>query len=218
MASGRKPPLDVVGFFARIGEEQLVRTSSKNQAIFSQGDNADAVFYIIQGTIKLTVVSKLGQGAILTMLEPGTFFGEACLTRQTVRRATAWAREACSVLRIPKAMMLHILKTEPTFAELFITHLLSHAARVEGELIDQLFNSCEKRLARLLLVMADFGKKGRQPQATIPKISQESLAEMVGTTRSRVSFFMNKFRRQGFIEYNGILRLHSSLLTVVLKD
>lgn len=218
MASSRKPPLNVVAFFARTGEEQSVVDSSKNEAIFSQGDNADAVFYILQGTIKLTVVSKLGKEAILTMLEPGTFFGESCLTGQTVRRATAWAREACRVLRIPKATMLQILRTEPTFAELFITHLLSHAARVEGELIDQLFNSCEKRLARLLLLLADFGKKGRQPQAAIPKISQESLAEMVGTTRSRVSFFMNKFRRQGFIEYNGILRVHSSLLTVVLQD
>ena len=218
MTSARKPPLDIVAFFAGVGGEQSVLASSKNQAIFSQGDSADAVFYILEGTIKLTVVSKLGKEAILTMLEPGTFFGESCLTGQTVRRATAWTREACSVLRIPKAMMLHILRTEPSFADLFITHLLSHASRVEGELIDQLFNSCEKRLARLLLVLAEFGKKGRQPQATIPKISQESLAKMVGTTRSRVSFFMNKFRRQGFIEYNGILRVHSTLLTVVLQD
>lgn len=218
MASDRKPPLDVVAFLVGTGKEKSILASSKNEAIFSQGDHADAVFYILEGTIKLTVVSKLGKEAILAMLEPGTFFGESCLTGQTVRRATARAREACSVLRIPKAIMLHILRTEPTFAELFIAHLLSHAARVEGELIDQLFNSSEKRLARLLLVLADFGKKGRQPQATIPKISQESLAEMVGTTRSRVSFFMNKFRKRGFIEYNGILRVHSSLLTVVLQD
>jgi CRP/FNR family cyclic AMP-dependent transcriptional regulator len=200
--SGRKPLLDFMAIFAHTGEDTSILACSKNEAIFSQGDNADAVFYILEGTIKLTVVSQLGKEAILTMLEPGTFFGESCLTGHTGRRAT----------------MLQVLKTEPTFAESFITHLLSRAARVEGELIDQLFNSCEKRLARLLLVLADFGKKGRQPQATIPKISQQSLAEMVGTTRSRISFFMNRFRKQGFIEYNGILRVHSSLLTVVLQD
>jgi CRP/FNR family cyclic AMP-dependent transcriptional regulator len=216
--SGRKPLLDFMALFAHIGEDTSVLACSKNEAIFSQGDNADAVFYILEGTIKLTVVSELGKEAILTMLEPGTFFGESCLTGHTGRRATAWAREPCRVLRIPKATMLHALTTEPAFAESFITHLLSRAARVEGELIDQLFNSCEKRLARLLLVLADFGKKGRQPQATIPKISQQSLAEMVGTTRSRISFFMNRFRKQGFIEYNGTLRVHSSLLTVVLQD
>jgi CRP-like cAMP-binding protein len=184
---------------------------------FSQGDAAEAVFYIQKGKVKLTVVSQQGKEAVLAILEPGAFFGEDCLAGQIVRMVTATAVEASSIVRIDKDAMIRVLHEEPTFAELFMSYLLAHSIRIQEDLVDQLFNSSEKRLARVLLLMAHFGKEG-QPETVIPKISQETLAEMIGTTRSRVSFFMNKFRKMGFIEYNGKLHVHSSLMNVVLHD
>jgi len=175
------------------------------------------VFYIQTGKVKLTVVSQQGKEAVIAILERGAFFGESCLAGQSVRTATATAVEDCSLLRIDKEAMLLVLHQEPTFAELFMAYLLAHTIRIEEDLVDQLFNSSEKRLARVLLLLAHFGKEGK-PETVIAKISQETLAEMIGTTRSRVSFFMNKFRKLGFIEYNGELRVHSSLLNVILHD
>ncbi|HET9785674.1 MAG TPA: Crp/Fnr family transcriptional regulator [Pyrinomonadaceae bacterium] len=202
---------------AKIGDGRTVLTSRKKQTIFSQGDPADAVFYIQTGKVKLTVVSKQGKEAVVAMLEAGAFFGESCLIGQVVRLATATALEASSILRIAKETMLRMLSEEPSFSKFFTTYLLSHSMRIEEDLVDQLFNSSEKRLARALLLLARFGKEG-EPQSCIPNISQETLAEMIGTTRSRVSFFMNKFRKLGFIEYNGTLNVHSSLLNIVLHD
>ena len=176
-----------------------------------------AVFYIQTGKVKLTVVSEQGKEAVVAVLERESFFGESCLVGQTVRTATATALEDSSIVRIDKDAMIRMLHEEPAFAELFIAYLLAHTMRVEADLVDQLFNSSEKRLARVLLLMAHFGKEGK-PETVIPKISQETLAEMIGTTRSRVSFFMNKFRKLGFIDYNGELHVHSSLLNVVLHD
>jgi len=175
------------------------------------------VFYIQGGTVKLTVLSEQGKEAVIAILEPGSFFGEACLAGQHVRVETATALEASSVVRITKEAMLHVLHEEPAFAELFMTYLLTHSIRVQADLVDQLFNSSEKRLARVLLLLAHFGKEGK-PEPVIAKVSQETLAEMIGTTRSRVSFFMNKFRKLGFIDYNGGMHVHSSLLNVVLHD
>ena len=210
-------PFTAQSFLAKIGEGRTVLTSRKKQTIFSQGDAADAVFYIQTGKVKLTVVSKQGKEAVVAMLEAGAFFGESCLIGQVVRLATATALEASSILRITKETMLRMLSEEPSFSKFFTTYLLSHSMRIEEDLVDQLFNSSEKRLARALLLLARFGKEG-EPQACIPNISQETLAEMIGTTRSRVSFFMNKFRKLGFIEYNGTLNVHSSLLNIVLHD
>ncbi len=210
-------PFTAQSFLAKIGEGRTVLTSRKKQTIFSQGDTADAVFYIQTGKVKLTVVSKQGKEAVVAMLEAGAFFGESCLIGQVVRLATATALEASSVLRITRETMLRMLSEEPSFSKFFTTYLLSHSMRIEEDLVDQLFNSSEKRLARALLLLARFGKEG-EPQACIPNISQETLAEMIGTTRSRVSFFMNKFRKLGFIEYNGTLNVHSSLLSIVLHD
>jgi CRP-like cAMP-binding protein len=204
-------------FLAKIGEGRTVLASRKKQTIFSQGDAADAVFYIQTGKVKLTVVSKQGKEAVVAMLQTGAFFGESCLIGQAVRLSTATALEASSILRIAKDTMLRILNKEPSFSKFFTTYLLSHSMRIEADLVDQLFNSSEKRLARALLLLARFGKEG-EPQACIPNISQETLAEMIGTTRSRVSFFMNKFRKLGLIEYNGTLNVHSSLLSIVLHD
>ncbi len=187
------------------------------QSDISQGDAADAVFFVQTGKVKLSVVSQQGKEAILALLEPGAFFGESCLVGQMVRTATATAQEATTIARIDKAAMIRVLHEEPTFSELFMSYLLSHNMRIEEDLVDQLFNSSEKRLARILLLLAHFGKDGK-PETVIPKISQETLAEMVGTTRSRVSFFMNKFRKLGFIQYNGKVHVHSSLLNVVLHD
>jgi len=175
------------------------------------------VFYIQTGKVKLTVVSQQGKEAVIAILERGAFFGESCLAGLTVRTATATAVDDSSLVRIDKDAMIRVLHEEPAFAELFMTYLLAHTIRIEEDLVDQLFNSSEKRLARALLLLAHFGKEGK-PETVIAKISQETLAEMIGTTRSRVSFFMNKFRKLGFIEYNGELRVHSSLLNVVLHD
>jgi CRP-like cAMP-binding protein len=204
-------------FLAKVGSGKSMLQSSKPQLIFSQGDAADAVFYVQAGQVKLTVVSEQGKEAIIAMLEPGSFFGEGCLAGQLVCMATATTLGKSVLVRIDKQAMIHVLHNEPSFSELFLAYLLSRNIRIQEDLVDQLFNSSEKRLARTLLLLAHFGKEGKS-EAIIPKISQEILAEMVGTTRSRVSFFMNKFRRLGFLEYNGGVHVHSSLLNVVLHD
>ena len=185
--------------------------------MFSQGDPAHAVFYIQKGKIKLTVVSKEGKEAVVAILGFGDFFGEGCLAGQSVRMATATTMSVCSIMRLEKAGVVRLLHEQPAFSDLLLHHLLSRNIRIEEDLVDQLFNSSEKRLARVLLLLANFGKDGK-PEAVIPKISQETLAEIVGTTRSRVSFFMNRFRKMGFIDYNGGLEVHSSLLNVILHD
>lgn len=189
----------------------------KNQKIFRQGDAADAVFYIQRGRVKITVVSVHGKEAVIAILGKDEFTGEGCLGGQTVRISTATAMSECEIMRIEKDAIISILHREPAFSEVFVAHLLSRTIRVEADLVDQLFNSSEKRLARALLLLANFGKAGK-PEPIIAKVSQETLAEMIGTTRSRVSFFMNKFRKLGFISYNGKLEVHSSLLNVVLHD
>src|SRR6266403_3574742 len=214
---GKPPPFDPKTFLARVGAGKTRAELLKRQIVFAQGDPADAVFYIQKGKIELRILSQQGKEAILAILDVGDFFGEGCLAGQPLRMATAVAATECSVMRLEKSAMIAVLHTEPVFSALFISYLLTRNIRIEEDLVDQLFNSSEKRLARLLLLLANFGKKGK-PKAMIPKVSQESLAEMIGTTRSRVSFFMNKFRKLGFIEYNGGLSVHSSLLNVVLHD
>jgi CRP/FNR family cyclic AMP-dependent transcriptional regulator len=189
----------------------------QNQVIFSQGEAADSVFYIQKGNVKLTVISQHGKEAIVGILKPGDFFGEGCLAGQLRRMATATALSDCSVTWLAKNDVIRVLRDKPAFSALFLNFLLSRNIKIEEDLVDQLFNSSEQRLARVLLLLANFGKEGR-PELVIPKISQENLAEMIGTTRSRVSFFMNKFRKLGFIHYNGGLEVHSSLLNVVLHD
>jgi CRP-like cAMP-binding protein len=189
----------------------------KKQTIFSQGDNADAVFYVQTGKVKLTVVSKTGKEATIGILGEGDFFGEGSLAGQVLRMGSATALTDCSILRIDKNSMVKALHREHEVSDMFVTYLLARNIRYEEDLVDQLFNSSEKRLARILLLLAHFGKEGI-PEAVVPKISQETLAEMIGTTRSRVSFFMNRFRKLGFIHYNGGLQVHSSLLHVVLHD
>jgi len=213
----RTTPFNPQTFLTKIGRGGTSLTSSKKQVLFSQGDAAEAVFYIQEGKVKLTVVSQQGKEAIVAILEQGSFFGESCLAGQTVRMSTATALENSSIVRIDKDAMIRVLHEEPTFAELFMSYLLSHSIRIQEDLVDQLFNSSEKRLARALLLLAHFGKEGK-PEPVIAKVSQETLAEMIGTTRSRVSFFMNKFRKLGFIDYNGGLYVHSSLLNIVLHD
>ena len=215
MARKPTPPFHPHTFLTKVSSGKTSLPVPKHQTVFSQGDAADAVFLIQTGKVKLSVVSREGKEAVLAILEPGAFFGESCLAGQTVRMATATAQEASTLVRIAKQAMIRVLHKEPTFSELFMSYLLSHSMRIEEDLVDQLFNSSEKRLARVLLLLAHFGKDGK-PETVIPKISQETLAEMIGTTRSRVSFFMNKFRKLGFIEYNGELHVHSSLLNVVL--
>jgi CRP/FNR family transcriptional regulator, cyclic AMP receptor protein len=185
--------------------------------IFSQGDTADSIFYTLRGKIKILVTSKQGREAVVALLGEGDFFGEGCLIGQPLRLATATSMTGATVMRVEKSEMLRLPHTEPDFAEVFTAHLLTRNSRVEADLVDHLFNSSEKRLARTLLLLANFGKEGR-PEPITTKISQGILAEMIGTTRPRVSFFMNKFRKLGFIEYNGGLKVHSSLLSVVLRD
>jgi CRP-like cAMP-binding protein len=204
-------------FLNQAGSGKTNLTYPKKQILFSQGDKADAVFYIQAGNVKLTVVSEQGKEAIVAVLEKGSFFGEGCLAGQLVCMATATTAEDSTIVRIDKQAMIRVLHNEPTFSELFLTYLLTRNIRIQEDLVDQLFNSSEKRLARVLLLMAHFGKEGKS-DAIIPKISQEALAEMIGTTRSRVSFFMNKFRKLGFLDYNGSVHVHSSLLNVVLHD
>jgi CRP/FNR family transcriptional regulator, cyclic AMP receptor protein len=204
-------------FLAHIGAGRTLAAYRPRSLIFAQGDAADAVFYIQRGQVQLTVVSAQGKEAVIAILEAQAFFGEGCLAGQPQRIATATAHTDCALMRIEKSAMMRVLRDEPAFAALFTAYLLSRNNRIEEDLIDQLFNSSEKRLARVLLLLAHFGKDGHT-ELVIPKISQETLAEMVGTTRSRVSFFLNKFRKLGFIDYNGGLHVHSSLLTVVLHD
>jgi CRP/FNR family transcriptional regulator, cyclic AMP receptor protein len=204
-------------FLAKVGEGRTIAAYGENQIIFAQEDPADAVFFIQKGKVKVTVLSAGGKEAVLAILDAGEFFGEGCLNGQSVRMATVVTMTECSIMRLEKAAMIEVLHDEPKFSELFILHLLHRNTRVEEDLVDHLFNSSEKRLARILLLLANFGKQGG-PETVIAPISQETLAEMVGTTRSRVSSFMNKFRRLGFIDYNGSLQVHSSLLNVVLHD
>jgi CRP/FNR family transcriptional regulator, cyclic AMP receptor protein len=210
-------PFDPKLFLSKVGKGRTIADYSKNEVVFAQSDRADAVFYIQKGKVKLTVVSNAGKEAIIAILGPGDFLGEGSLAAQPVRLATATAISNCSVIRLEKAAMIRVLHDEPAFSEMFVSYLLSRNMRIEEDLVDQLFNSSEKRLARVLLLLANFGKEGK-PEPAIAKISQETLAEMIGTTRSRVSFFMNKFRKMGFIEYNGELHIHSSLLNIVLHD
>jgi CRP/FNR family transcriptional regulator, cyclic AMP receptor protein len=185
--------------------------------VFAQGDDAGALFNIRKGQIKLSVVSNSGKEAVIALLNAGDYFGEGCLAGQPLRMSTATAMTACQISRIPRATVASLLETDSIFSSELLTYMLTRTIRIEEDLIDQLFNSSEKRLARTLLLLANFGKEGK-PETVIPKISQEVLAEMIGTTRSRVSFFMNKFRRMGFIKYNGTLQVHSSLLNIVLHD
>ena len=204
-------------FLAKVGEGKTIVEFRKDQVVFTQGDVANTVFYIQKGRVKVVVISEQGKEAVVGILGSGQFFGEGCMNGHSVRIATATAMEECLVTAITKAAMLSALHDQPRFSELFMAYLLTRNSRIEEDLIDQLFNSSEKRLARLLLLLANFGKEG-SPQPISPNISQETLAEMIGTTRSRVSFFMNKFRKLGFISYNGKIEVNSSLLTAVLYD
>src|SRR3984893_15125565 len=217
MESKQKPPFDPQAFLAKANGGRTLSAYKINQIVFSQGEPADSIFYIQEGKVKLTVVSDQGKEAIVAILGTGDFCGEGCLAGQPLRMATAAAMETSAIMRVEKAAMIRLLHDEPEFSERFMSHLLARNIRVEADLVDQLFNSSEKRLARLLLILAKFGKEGK-PEPVIAKISQETLAEMIGTTRSRVSFFMNRFRKMGLIEYNGHLEIHSSLLNVVLHD
>ncbi len=218
-----KTPFNLDAFLSKTNKGQKILVSPKRQIIFLQGDTTNAVFYIQAGKVKVTVVSEHGKEAVIAILEQGAFLGESCLVGQKVRTATATTLEDSQIIRIEKAVMLRLLQEQPRFSEAFMSYLLTHSIRVQEDLVDQLFNSSEKRLARALLLLAHFGKESKS-ETVIAKISQETLAEMVGTTRSRVSFFMNKFRKLGFINYkggsrrNGVLRVHSSLLNVVLHD
>jgi CRP-like cAMP-binding protein len=212
-----KAAFDPKTFLAKMGEGKTIAQYAKDQVIFSQGEIANAVFYIQKGKVKLTVLSEQGKEAVVAILEPGQFFGEGCLNGHPLRIATTTAMDDCVITCITKTAMIATLHNEPEFSELFMSHLLERNSRIEEDLVDQLFNSSEKRLARLLLLLANFGKHGK-PEPILGKISQETLAEMIGTTRSRVSFFMNKFRKLGFIEYNGKIEVHNSLLNVVLYD
>ena len=212
-----KAEFDPKAFLSKIGQGRSIAVYRAGEPVFSQGDSADAVFYIEAGRVKLTVVSESGKEAVVALLGEGEFCGEACLAGQHKRIATATALEDCDIMRLQKTAILQVLHDEPAFSELFITHILMRTIRVEADLIDQLFNSSEKRLARTLLLLANFGKEGRA-EPVLTRITQETLAEMIGTTRSRVSFFMNKFRELGFIDYNGTLKVHSSLLNVLLHD
>jgi CRP/FNR family transcriptional regulator, cyclic AMP receptor protein len=217
MKPSRTPRFNLYAFLNSGGLGKKVVQYRNKQVVFSQGDPSAKVFYIQKGRVKLTVVSKNAKEAIVAILGDGDFLGEGCLAGQPLRMATATAISPSSILEIRKSAMMRVLREEQAFAERFIAHILARNIRFEADLVDQLFNSSEKRLARTLLLLARYGKAGR-PETIVPKISQETLAEMVGTTRSRVSFFMNKFRKLGFIEYNGSLSVHSSLLNVVLID
>ncbi len=245
MKSSEKPDFDPKSFLASEGKGRTLADYPKNDTIFLQGDPADAIFYIQKGKIKLTVISKQGKEAVVALLGPGDFFGESCLAArpiigsrvgvsrnlrsladerwagQSVRMASAATITECCLVRLEKAAVIRLLHEQPAFSELLLHHMLSRNIRIEEDLVDQLFNSSEKRLARVLLLLANFGQEGK-PALVIPKVSQETLAEIVGTTRSRVSFFMNRFRQMGFIQYNGKhaegLEVHSSLLNVILHD
>ena len=224
-AAGRRPvskashprPFDPQEFLDSTGVARRIVEFPRNATLYSQGDTADTVMYIQQGGVKLSVVSSVGKEAIVAMMGPGEFFGEGCLAGQTVRMGTARAVVPSTVLVIEQKEMQHVLHEQHAFSDLFISHVLARNIRVEEDLIDQLFNSSEKRLARTLLLLARYGQQD-QPQRMLPPVSQEVLAEMVGTTRSRVNFFMNKFRKLGFVDYNGRIRINNSLLSVVLHE
>jgi CRP/FNR family cyclic AMP-dependent transcriptional regulator len=216
-AAKKKLDFDPHAFLATIGAGRKFVIFPKKQIIFTQGEPADAVFYVQTGKVRLTVVSEGGKEATIGILDENDFFGEGSLAGQTLRMGSAIALTDCTLLRIEKKAMLEAIHREHEVSDLFVTYLLARNIRYEADLVDQLFNSSEKRLARILLLLAHFGKEGR-PENVVPKISQEALAEMIGTTRSRVSFFMNRFRKMGFIHYNGGLQIHSSLLNVVLHD
>jgi CRP/FNR family cyclic AMP-dependent transcriptional regulator len=217
MANSVATTFNPKSFLATVSRGRSSTRHGKGAVIYSQASIADAVYYVKSGRIKIVVASKHGREAVIAILEPGAFFGEGCLIGQDVRLATAVAMAESEVTRIDKAEMLRVLRAEPAFGDVFMTHLLVRNSRIEEDLVDQLFNSSEKRLARALLLLANFGKEDG-PQAITTPVSQETLAEIVGTTRPRVSHFMNKFRKLGFISYNGHLRVHSSLLTVVLRE
>ena len=221
MATKRRRAFDTKSFLARVGDGRSIGKYRKGQVVFSQGDIGDAVFYIRKGKVKLTVVSEQGKEAVIAVLGADEFLGEGCLAGQAQRIATVTTMTDSVIVRLEKTAIVRVIHQEPAFSELFIAHLLGRSIRVEADLVDQLFNSSEKRLARMLLLLANFGKESK-PEPIIAKISQETLAEMIGTTRSRVSFFMNKFRKLGFIEYNGGtesgIEVHTSLLNAVLHD
>ena len=217
MAAKRRPSFDPKSFLAMVGEGRSLATYRKGQIVFSQGDPADGVFYIQKGKVKVTVISEQGKEAVVAVIEADEFFGEGSIAGQTLRIATVAAMADSVIMRLEKTAIVRVIHQEPAFSEMFIAHLLHRTIRVEADLVDQLFNSSEKRLARMLLLLANFGKEGK-PEPIIAKISQETLAEMIGTTRSRVSFFMNKFRKMGLIDYNGSIHVHRSLLNVVLHE
>jgi CRP-like cAMP-binding protein len=218
-AANKLSKFDPRTFLSTINDGRKIEAFPKKLTIFAQGDSSDAVFYIKEGKVKLTVVSQIGKEATIGILNKGDFFGEGCLTGQPLRLCSATAMTDCSVMKIDKKSMNEVLHREHAFSDMFVAYLLTRNIRYEEDLVDQLFNSSEKRLARILLLLAHFGKEGK-PETVIPKMSQESLAEMIGTTRSRVSFFMNRFRKLGFIEYQAgdELQVHSSLLNIVLHD
>jgi CRP/FNR family cyclic AMP-dependent transcriptional regulator len=219
VAAKKQIKFDPKTFLSTLNGGRTIEAYPKKQTIFVQGDSSDAVFYIKEGKVRLTVASEAGKEATIGILNEGAFFGEGCLTGQRLRLCSATAMTDCSVMRIEKKSMIDVLHREHAFSDMFVSYLLARNIRYEEDLVDQLFNSSEKRLARILLLLAHFGKEGKT-EAVIPKMSQETLAEMIGTTRSRVSFFMNRFRELGFIDYNGGsgLEVHSSLLNIVLHD
>jgi CRP-like cAMP-binding protein len=217
MAKAQGSKFNPSTFLAAAGPGRTIDEYAKQQVVFSQGDPADAVFFIRKGKVKVAVVSEQGKEAVIALLGPNEFCGEGCLAGQPRRMGTASALTECKIMRLEKAAFISVLHDEPDLSEMFLAYLLERTIRVEEDLVDQLFNSSEKRLARALLLLANFGKDGR-PEPILAKVSQETLAEMIGTTRSRVSHFMNKFRRLGLISYNGTLEVHSSLLSVVLHE
>jgi CRP/FNR family transcriptional regulator, cyclic AMP receptor protein len=219
VASKKLVKFDTKTFLSTINGGRKIEAFPKKQTIFTQGDSSDAVFYVKEGKVRLTVVSEIGKEATIGILNEGDFFGEGCLTGQRLRLCSATAMTDCSVMKIDKKSMMEVLHREQTFSDMFVAYLLARNIRYEEDLVDQLFNSSEKRLARILLLLAHFGKEGK-PETVIPKMSQETLAEMIGTTRSRVSFFLNRFRKLGFIDYDSAsgLQVHSSLLNIVLHD
>ena len=213
----KEPPFDPKTFLSKVNGGQTNTKYKKGEIVYRQGDPADSVFYVQSGKVKKTLISAQGREAVVAVFGAGDFFGERCLAGQPRRFATASAITDCEITRIPKARIIEVIHKQPAFAELFISHLLARTSRIEADLVDQLFNSSEKRLARTLLLLANFGKEG-EPEPILAKISQQTLAEMVGTTRSRVSSFMNKFRQLGLIDYNGNIEVHRSLLNVVLHE
>jgi len=217
MKRTKKPLFDPKAFLSKVNGGRTISNYRKSKIVYAQGDPADSVFYVQSGKLKKTVVSAQGKEAVVALFGTGDFFGEGCLAGQTKRLATVSALTECVIVRISKSDIARVIHKEPAFAELFISHLLARNSRVEADLVDQLFNSSEKRLARTLLLLANFGKEG-EPEPILAKISQETLADMVGTTRSRVSAFMNKFRKLGLIDYNGHIEVRRSLLNVVLHE